>query len=79
MSRFDGSAQRSRLRAANCQIQRLGTTRLAEEDLRSDRVCPPFGGGVIGNTTGSDPVIGGSSPPPRAGSEREARFRTIEK
>ena len=27
---------------------------------------PPFGGGVIGNTTGSGPVIGGSSPPPRA-------------
>ena len=26
----------------------------------------PFGGGVIGNTTGSGPVIGGSSPPPRA-------------
>ena len=25
-----------------------------------------FGDGVIGNTTGSDPVIGGSSPPPRA-------------
>jgi hypothetical protein len=28
----------------------------------------PFGGGVIGNTTGSGPVIGGSIPPPRAGS-----------
>jgi uncharacterized SAM-binding protein YcdF (DUF218 family) len=27
----------------------------------------PFGGGVIGNTTGSGPVIGGSSPPSRAG------------
>ena len=27
---------------------------------------PPFGGGVIGNTAGSGPVIGGSSPPPRA-------------
>ena len=26
----------------------------------------PFGGGVIGNTPGSGPVIGGSSPPPRA-------------
>ncbi len=26
----------------------------------------PFGGGVIGNTTGSGPVIGGSIPPPRA-------------
>ena len=26
----------------------------------------PFGGGVIGNTAGSGPVIGGSSPPPRA-------------
>src|ERR1051325_8243558 len=29
--------------------------------------CPTaFGGGVIGNTAGSGPVIGGSSPPPRA-------------
>src|SRR5438552_4620823 len=28
--------------------------------------APPFGGGVIGNTAGSGPVIGGSSPPPRA-------------
>ena len=28
----------------------------------------PFGGGVIGNTTGSGPVIGGSIPPPRADS-----------
>lgn len=27
---------------------------------------PPFGGGEIGITTGSGPVIGGSSPPPRA-------------
>jgi hypothetical protein len=26
----------------------------------------PFGGGVIGNTGGSGPSIGGSSPPPRA-------------
>src|SRR6185437_6235179 len=26
----------------------------------------PFGGGVIGNTTGSGPVIEGSSPSPRA-------------
>src|SRR5207253_7345593 len=25
-----------------------------------------FGGGVIGNTAGSGPAIGGSSPPPRA-------------
>ena len=25
-----------------------------------------FGGGVIGNTAGSGPVVGGSSPPPRA-------------
>ena len=29
-----------------------------------------FGDGVIGNTTGSDPVIGGSSPPPRANQVR---------
>lgn len=28
--------------------------------------APPFGGGEIGITTGSGPVIGGSSPPPRA-------------
>ena len=37
--------------------------------LRRRRRCRwnhPFGGGVIGNTTGSGPVIGGSSPPPRA-------------
>src|SRR6476469_3788396 len=27
---------------------------------------PTFGGGVIGNTAGSGPVVGGSSPPPRA-------------
>src|SRR5258706_11968566 len=26
----------------------------------------PFGGGVIGNTAGSGPVVGGSIPPPRA-------------
>jgi hypothetical protein len=31
------------------------------------RPRPPFGGGVIGNTTGSGPVIEGSSPSPRAG------------
>jgi uncharacterized SAM-binding protein YcdF (DUF218 family) len=30
------------------------------------RAVHPIGGGVIGNTTGSGPVIGGSSPPPRA-------------
>ncbi len=79
MNRCGGSAQRSRCWAANREIRRLGITRLAEEDPRSVRVWPPFGGGVIGNTTGSDPVIGGSSPPPRAGSERETRFRTFEK
>src|SRR5258705_5864979 len=28
--------------------------------------APPFGGGVIGNTAGSGPVIEGSSPSPRA-------------
>ena len=31
---------------------------------------PSFGGGVIGNTAGSGPVIGGSSPPPRAQSHQ---------
>ena len=34
------------------------------------RVSPAFGGGVIGNTTGSGPVIGGSSPPPEPRSPR---------
>lgn len=29
-------------------------------------VPSPFGGGVIGNTGGSGPFVGGSSPPPRA-------------
>ena len=29
-------------------------------------IVHPFGGGVIGNTTGSGPVIEGSSPSPRA-------------
>ena len=33
---------------------------------RSTILARTFGGGVIGNTTGSGPVIGGSSPPPRA-------------
>ena len=32
----------------------------------SVRISKPFGGGVIGNTTGSGPVIQGSSPCPRA-------------
>ena len=32
----------------------------------SGRLSKPFGGGVIGNTTGSGPVIQGSSPCPRA-------------
>ena len=30
------------------------------------KIAQPFGGGVIGNTTGSGPVIQGSSPCPRA-------------
>jgi hypothetical protein len=33
----------------------------------------PFGGGVIGNTAGSGPVVGGSSPPPRAGISEQSR------
>src|ERR1019366_3419490 len=32
-------------------------------------IVHPFGGGVIGNTTGSGPVIEGSSPSPRAPAE----------
>lgn len=39
------------------------------EDRRGGRAVTlqrSFGDGVIGNTTGSGPVIGGSSPPPRA-------------
>ena len=35
----------------------------------------PFGGGVIGNTAGSGPVIGGSSPPPRANFPLRAPLR----
>ena len=38
--------------------------------------CPsPFGGGVIGNTTGSGPVIEGSSPSPRASEPSTGRAR----
>ena len=33
------------------------------------------GGGVIGNTTGSGPVVGGSSPPPRAHRRRRVKAR----
>ena len=33
-----------------------------------------FGGGVIGNTTGSGPVFGGSSPPPRAQAHTKPRW-----
>jgi hypothetical protein len=40
--------------------QRSGTIRHV-----SERNAILIGDGVIGNTTGSGPVIGGSSPPPR--------------
>ena len=36
--------------------------------------APTFGGGVIGNTAGSGPVIGGSSPPPRATAPEAAKY-----
>ena len=36
-----------------------------------------FGGGVIGNTTGSGPVVGGSSPPPRARKKRSRPRRLV--
>ena len=35
-----------------------------EGGARTRYADPSFGGGVIGNTTGSGPVFGGSSPPP---------------
>ena len=35
------------------------------------------GGGVIGNTTGSGPVVGGSSPPPRALRRRRVKTRRV--
>jgi hypothetical protein len=43
-----------------------------------DASIHPFGGGVIGNTTGSGPVIEGSSPSPRAGRAAHARRSTRE-
>src|SRR4029079_18729724 len=43
-----------------------GPSRLGTGGRGGLRSLVPFGGGVIGNTTGSGPVIGGSSPPPRA-------------
>ena len=63
----------------------IGYRRLVDLDDRVGRVRgvtmssydvpSPFGGGVIGNTTGSGPVIRGSSPRPRApGSGRELQL-----
>ena len=40
-------------------------------------LCAPFGGGVIGNTPGSGPDIGGSSPPPRASGVAPPRPRRL--
>ena len=51
-----------------------------ERTQRVGRIVPGIailglvGGGVIGNTTGSGPVVGGSSPPPRALRRRRVRF-----
>ena len=47
---------------ASASAGRRGAGRQGRASLRGR----PFGGGVIGNTAGSGPVIGGSSPPPRA-------------
>jgi hypothetical protein len=60
------------LRDANRPLGRacLRSTRPDQARARAYRGPPvrcPFGGGVIGNTTGSGPVIEGSSPSPRAG------------
>jgi hypothetical protein len=43
----------------------------------SGRIAKPFGGGVIGNTTGSGPVIQGSSPCPRANETSPSGVRTL--
>ena len=43
-----------------------------ESGARTRYADPSFGGGVIGNTTGSGPVFGGSSPPPRAQAHTQA-------
>jgi hypothetical protein len=55
---------------------RRGRYRAAGAGGAESRACYDdpalFGGGVIGNTAGSGPVIGGSSPPPRAASGRKA-------
>ena len=48
-----------------------GRARRADGGPANMALCP-FGGGVIGNTTGSGPVVGGSSPPPRATPTRQS-------
>ena len=46
---------------------------LATPDGSANLIVHPFGGGVIGNTTGSGPVIEGSSPSPRAPAESSGK------
>ena len=54
-----------------------------ERSQRVGRLVPGLailasvGGGVIGNTTGSGPVVGGSSPPPRALRRRRVKTRRV--
>ena len=60
LGRIFGFRRRSVRRRAASSPGAAGAGRAANLTLR------PFGGGVIGNTAGSGPVIGGSSPPPRA-------------
>ena len=61
---------------------RVRTARTGHEPGREARPRTRYhgasvGGGVIGNTTGSGPVVGGSSPPPRARNNRPRPRRLV--